>query len=52
MICNKKIIKQEDRKDYFIIKQIFSDWLNKFLETYPSFKILNVIFKNVRNVKN
>lgn len=51
---DKDFVKYEerikDRKVYFTIKQIFSDWWNKFLETYPNFKIRDVVFKNVDKI--
>lgn len=44
----KNLIK--NRKVKFTIKQIFSDWWNKFLETYPNLKIRDVVFSNVNRM--
>lgn len=51
IICtenDKDFIKYEDkvknRKTIFTIKQIFKDWWNNFLETYPNLNIRNVVF--------
>ena len=54
IICtenDKDFIKYEakvkNRKTIFTIKQIFKDWWNKFLETYPNISIRDVVFTNV-----
>lgn len=57
IICtenDKDFIKYKDkvnnRKVIFTIKQIFQDWWNKFLETYPQFKIRDVVYHNVNKM--
>lgn len=41
----KNIVK--NRKVIFTIKEIFKDWWQLFLKTYPNLKIRDVVFKNV-----
>lgn len=36
------------RKIIFTIKQIFKDWWNMFLDTYPNLNIRNVGFSNIK----
>ena len=57
IICtenDKEFIKFKDkvnnRKVNFTIKQIFHDWWNKFLETYPHLKIRDVVYHNVNKM--
>ena len=57
IICtenDKDFIKYEakvkNRKTIFTIKQIFKDWWNKFLETYPNINIRDVVFTNVNRM--
>lgn len=57
IICtenDKEFIKYEakvkNRKTIFTIKQIFKDWWNKFLETYPNINIRDVVFSNVNRM--
>lgn len=57
IICtenDKEFINYEDkvknRKTIFTIKQIFKDWWNKFLETYPNLNIRDVVFNNVERM--
>ena len=60
---NINIICTEDDKDYykykekvnnrkiiFTIKQIFSDWWNSFLNTYPDLNIRDTVHKNVKKI--
>ena len=47
---NKYKNKVNSRKVKFTIKQIFQDWWNKFLETYPKFKIRDVVFSNIERM--
>ena len=42
--------KVKNRKVIFTIKQIFQDWRNKFLNTYPNLNIRNVVFLNVERM--
>lgn len=42
--------KVKDKKVYFTIKQIFKDWWNKFLDSYPNFNIRDVVFTNVERM--
>lgn len=42
--------KVKDRKVHFTIKQIFKDWWNKFLDSYPNFNIRDVVFTNVERM--
>lgn len=42
--------KVKNRKVIFTIKQIFQDWWNKFLNTYPNLNIRNVVFLNVERM--
>jgi predicted RNA-binding Zn-ribbon protein involved in translation (DUF1610 family) len=42
--------KVKDKKVHFTIKQIFKDWWNKFLESYPNLNIRNVVFTNVERM--
>lgn len=39
--------KVNNRKVVFTIKEIFSDWWNKFLEAYPKIKIRDVVYSNI-----
>lgn len=39
--------KVKNKKVIFTIKEIFKDWWNKFLETYPKLNIRDVVFSNV-----
>lgn len=57
IICtenDKDFIKYEakvkNKKTIFTIKQIFKDWWNKFLETYPNINIRDVVFINVNRM--
>ena len=57
IICtenDKEFIKYEarvkNRKTVFTIQQIFKDWWNKFLETYPNLNIRDVVFSNVNRM--
>ena len=43
-------VKVKNRKTIFTIKQIFKDWWNKFLETYPNINIRDVVFTNVNRM--
>ena len=54
IICTEKDKEFEQYKDkvknkkvIFTIKEIFKDWWNKFLETYPKLNIRDVVFSNV-----
>lgn len=53
---DKDFIKYKDkvknRKTIFTIKQIFKDWWNEFLGTYPNLNIRNVVFNNVQRMLN
>ena len=40
-------VKVKNRKTIFTIKQIFKDWWNRFLESYPNLNIRDVVFNNV-----
>ena len=42
--------KVNNRKVVFSIKQIFKDWWNKFLDTFPNFNIRDVVFSNVERM--
>lgn len=42
----------KNRKTIFTIKQIFKDWWNKFLKTYPNLNIRDVVFNNVERMLN
>ncbi len=42
--------KIKNRKVVFTIKQIFKDWWNKFLVTYPNLNIRDVVFSNVNRM--
>ena len=44
--------KVNNRKVIFTIKQIFKDWWNKFLVTYPNLNIRDVVFLNVERMLN
>lgn len=44
----EKLVK--NRKVRFTIKQIFKDWWNKFLITYPNLKIRDVVYSNVNRM--
>ena len=39
--------KVKNRKVIFTIKEIFEDWWNKFLESFPNLNIRDVVFSNV-----
>ena len=42
--------KVNNRKVVFSVKQIFKDWWNKFLDTFPNFNIRDVVFSNVERM--
>ena len=42
--------KVNSRKVVFSIKQIFKDWWNKFLNSYPNLNIRDVVFSNVERM--
>ena len=42
--------KVKNKKVIFTIKEIFKDWWNKFLETYPKLNIRDVVFSNVERM--
>ena len=57
IICTEKDKEFEQYKDkvknkkvIFTIKEIFKDWWNKFLETYPKLNIRDVVFSNVERM--
>mgnify|MGYP002646324424 FL=1 len=57
IICTEKDNEFEQYKDkvknkkvIFTIKDIFKDWWNNFLETYPNLNIRDVVFSNVERM--
>ena len=42
--------KVNSRKVVFSIKEIFKDWWNKFLDSYPNLNIRDVVFSNVERM--